>query len=192
MADLPLDQELTIDQLETLFQTFTVGATGLADAQVRIGWPQQGAPGWEISDDMVALRVYEVQDPAVDRQREIQFFDLDDDKTFTKLQMSYMRVMEVDWTIYGPDAYETASAIRDHIYYPDALYLLDKNNLGHIPGIHNIVRLREQFQGSWWERCELIMRFNEEIIRYAKVPYLTSAEAFIETAKGLALDINIS
>lgn len=178
---LPFDTALTMHQFEDLFQALTCSILGIdASAHpdyVRISWPTSGAPAWQITDDIVFLQVTEVDNP-YNRQREVHFDPYD---TNNADQVTHFtRVMQVSWILYGPNSFDRAQAIRDKIFYQDHHDTLAAQNIYLIPDIYATRRVPELFQGRWWERTDLDMKFNELIIRNLAVPYIQTADITVQ------------
>ena len=155
---------------------------------VRVSWPTTGAPAWKITEDVAFLRVIE-SDDKYNRQREDKFVGLDADNG-TNI-MRFTRVMQVFWTFYGPNSFENAQAIRDQMFYQDYHDILANSNLYLIPDIVSPVRAPELFQGQWWERTDLNMRFNELVSKDLTIPYIKSAEIIIENDAAVLVDMTV-
>ena len=177
------DIALSINELNIIFQTLTIQAldrdVSLPSSAyaVRVSWPTTGAPAWKITEDVTFIRIIEADDK-YNRQRENKFIGLDTDNG-TNLTR-YTRVMEVFWTLYGSTSFANAQAIRDRLFYQEYHDILAQSNLYLIPDIVSPVRMPELFQGQWWERVDMSMRFNELIQRGLTIPYIKSAEITIK------------
>ena len=188
------DISLTINELNIIFQTLTMQMLGLditipGNAYfVRVSWPTTGAPAWNITEDIAFLRIVE-SDDKYNRQREDKFVGLDSDNG-TNI-MRFTRVMQVFWTFYGPNSFENAQVIRDRMFYQDNHDILANSNLYLIPDIVSPIRAPELFQGQWWERTDLNMRFNELISKDLTIPYIKSAEIIIEDDSGILVDMTV-
>lgn len=178
---LPADTALTLKQFEDLFQALTCTLLGIDVSAhpdyVRISWPTGGAPAWLITDDIVFLQVTEIDNP-YNRQREVKFDPYD---TLNADQVTnFTRVMQVAWTLYGPNSFDHSQTIRDTIFYQTNHDTLAVQNIFLIPDIYATRRIPELFQGQWWERTDLSMKFNELIIRNLAVPYIQSADITVQ------------
>lgn len=212
---LPADVYLTLNQLNVLFQKITFSSfendkyTAWLDYEaqvaagtwpvgqaaptnpyyyVRVAWPSGGAPAWKLNEDVAFLRITERNDPYNVQRHVIQ-------KPYTlaacNFETTYTRVLEVNWTFYGPNSYDSISALRDHIYYPDQHLLLAKNNIFIIPRDITPRRFPELFQGQWWDRSDMTIQFNEKVVRNLEVPFIQSAEVtvFREDKDNIVLEI---
>ena len=183
------DVILTLEQIENIFQSLTCSLTGLdRNKGVRIAWPTGGSPAWKIHENVVFLKISPASDNYT-QQRETEYQD-DTQNDVKKVIAAYTRVHLVQWIIYGPDSYDNAETIRNGIYLPATKSTLAVNNLHLILDVPPVVRLPELFNGQWWQRCDFQVRFNEKVIRYSTVPYLTGANITIKTDTGKEEVIN--
>lgn len=187
MADppVPADIFLTEEQLDDAFTDITMRMLGYnpadygtdehpsATSPVRTAWPADGAPAWGITEDIAFLRVYEV-DSAYNRQREVKYLPYDNDKQVQ--ETTYTRVVQVDFVLYGPNAFDNAAALRDKVYYQDFHDILALQNLYLVTDIAAPRKAPENHNGQWWRRVDLSMQFNELVARNVLEPYIHSAE----------------
>lgn len=171
------DTILTLRQIEDIFQTVTMQILGLPESdadghpinqdKVRIAWPTGGAPAWKINDDVVFLRIVPVDDPFA-RQRDVGYSD--QDSFNTKKSVNYSRVHQVQWTCYGPNSFDNIETIRNGIFLQEFREQFKKKNLFLVADVGMPQRIPELFNGQWWERCDLIVRYNEGVERSNTVP----------------------
>lgn len=204
MPTLPADTFLTLAQLNELFQAVTFGsfesdkytawlaylaqvAAGTWPAgddpptnpyyYVRVSWPSGGAPAWAITEDIAFVRVIERDDPYnVQRHVKNKLHTL----SHCNLETTFTRVLEVNWIFYGPNSYDSISALRDHLYYQEQHDLLAQSNVYLIPRNITPRRFPELFQGQWWDRSDMTVTFNEKVVRNLAVPYIQTAEITIQ------------
>lgn len=178
------DTYLTITQLNSLFWSLTVQMLGLdplataTQNTVRQSWPTDGAPAWNITDDVTFIKVL----PADDDYNKIR------DMTFTQIDsaninqaMSYTRVLEIFWTIYGPNSEDTSQTIRDQLFYDSIHDVLAANNLYMITEIDEPIRAPELFEKRWWERVDMRVKFNELITRNITIPAVATVPITVLT-----------
>ena len=179
MADI----YLTMKQLESLFWQSTLLILGLDPknkdnaSKVRLAWPTQGAPAWKVDEDVVFLRITEVDDE-YNRQRDTAYEPKDTDNAWQRI--SQTRVFQVSWVCYGPNSFDRAFAIRSALYAPQHREILAGNGIYPVADFAAPRRAPELFAGQWWERTDLSARFNEHIRLDTTVPYLKSADITIE------------
>ena len=169
------DSALTIQQINVLMQTLTMGMLGLDPAKpasayaVRLSWPTGGAPAWKVTEDVAFLRCLEVDD-GYNRQRETDF------NWATSTQSTrFTRVWSISWTFYGPNSFSNAQSVRDLIFYQQQHDTLAQSNLFLIPDIMAPRRAPELFADQWWERTDLTLSFNEAVTRDTVVNAIESA-----------------
>jgi hypothetical protein len=156
-------------ELEVLFQKLTMAILGMDEtddnaSKVRIAWPPTGQPGWKREDDIVSLKVFEVDDK-YNRQRDTTLTRNEDDADLLTLDVGYTRVNAITWVFYGPNAYFSAQVIREMIFREEAKRRLAQGGVYLIPEVPAPVRVPELFQGQWWERTDLTIHFNELVER---------------------------
>jgi hypothetical protein len=178
------DQVLKLKELEDFFQEITCKMLNLDmskkenQGKVRISWPTGGAPGWEITEDIVFLRITP-QDDKLARELNIIYDPNKEDKAFADRKTGYTRVHKIDWTLYGPNSYDNADIIRNLIFDSDYMLELKKKNIFLITDVPMPTRLPEFYNGQWWERTDFSATFNEAVIRVKKVPYIQSGDVRI-------------
>jgi len=152
---------------------------------VRLAWPTEGAPAWKINEDICFLQCIELDDE-YNRQRERKF-DLANSNQAT----SCTRVMQVSYIFYGPNSFKNAKTIKDNIFYQTNHDTLVSNNLFLIPSIPAATRSPELFEGQWWERTNMIMKFNELIVSNTTIESITSAEIIVKSStQQRIIDVN--
>lgn len=168
---------LTLTQFETLMQSLIVSMLGwdltnpVKTNNVRIAWIEDGQPAASISDNVVYVECFEVDTDYNREREEVDTWEISPDE-FTK-ETSYTRQMQVNLTLYGSDSFENAQTIRDQIFYPDNKLILDKNHIYLVHDIPSPKRAPEYFQGQWWKRVDMGIRFNELVVRSISVPAIT-------------------
>lgn len=169
------NERLTLKGIENIIWVFTVKTLGLdplsdfAQETVRIGYGPEGQPGWKRTDDQIFILVTTVDDPYV-RQTEITYMDKTQDDL--NLVSSYTRVLQVSWTLYGPNSFDNADVIRNGLYTQVNSF----EPLKLVTSVPASFRLPELFAGQWWERSTLTARFNEKVVRRNTVNYIDSAD----------------
>jgi hypothetical protein len=180
------ERYLTITQFEDLMQGWFVKILQWGDEymspsktnDVRISWSQSGQPAFTIDEDVVFLKCIEIDNP-YNRQREVEdTWKMTSPESFDR-EISYTRVWQVDLIIYGPESFENAQTIRNKIFYPENLRVINNSHVYLIPDVVAPRRVPEIFQGMWWERTDLSLQFNESVIRKATVPAIDRIEVVI-------------
>ena len=180
------DTILTIKQIEDLFQSVTMQMLGLPEKdiddnpinqdKVRIAWPTGGAPAWRIDEDITFLQITPVDDFFA-RQRDIGYSDQDTENA--KRSVNYSRVHQIQWICYGPSSFENIETIRHSIFLPDFKNQFKTKNMHLVTDVGMPQRSPELFNGRWWERSNITVRYNEGVERSSTVPYIQ--EIKIET-----------
>lgn len=182
MADLVL----TRSELEQLFAAVTAEITGLTrdgrDAQIRIAYAPDGQPAWKRTGDTIALSVNYSDNP-YDKQRDT-LYDTSGAE-FAEEQVTYTRVVQVMWTIYGPNGFDIADKLRCRLLSPPANALMGDAQVYPLTEIAAPVRIPYNFEGQWWERTDLRAQFNVFTRREREIPYIESANIEIYDDHGL-------
>jgi hypothetical protein len=163
---------LTLAQLQDLFFGVTVTMTGLDPKMVRHAYPSDGQPAWENTQNVVLLNVTEADDE-YNRKRDLTYTH--QDSTHATESVFYTRVMQVQWTTFGPLGYDMADTIRYAILTEAIRNTLRASEVYPIPDIAAPSRLPYDHNTQWWERSDLYAKFNVATRRTNTVPYIDSA-----------------
>lgn len=171
LTDSSIPQGTTIVTVNTSTITMSAVATATATdsvvvsdptafSKVRVDWNTQGQPGWDIASDTAFLRC-ETQDTEFSRLRDGVGTSVGNVYTDTD---TFTRTWHTFWTFYGPNSSSNAklvaSALSTLQFVSDLLAL---SNIYINPSIEEPHRFRENFQGEWWERVDLVAEFNEQV-----------------------------
>lgn len=157
--------------------------------KVRIGWQQQGQPGWNISQDVVILRA-EMLDTDYGRMRDAVSVTNGAVNTTTDVNT---RAWRVYWTFYGPNSTDRARALRTAL--TDIQFVADELAAGNLyvnPSIAHPRRSPELYQGQWWTRVDLMAEFNEQVTETYTVGTVNSVEVSVYTEAGLVEDFTVT
>lgn len=177
-------RELTLTQIEDLFQRLIVSILGwdlVSPSKVndvRISWPEEGMPAFQITDDVAFIQLLEADDQ-YNRKREVEDTWTQIDPDNFERTIGYTRAWQVNVILYGPDSYQNSQEIRDKIFYPEHKLTLNQNYLYMIPDIVAPRRIPEYFQGRWWKRVDMSMLFYESVVRSTSVPAISSIDVAI-------------
>jgi hypothetical protein len=179
------DTILTLKQAEDAFQLLTLQLLGhdpsarINQGRVRISWPTNGSPSWKRDEDIVFIMLAYDNDP-ITQQQEMTYQN--NDATSLNTELSYTRIIRIQWVFYGPNSSEDADKLRSSLYRPETTERLATNNLAAIFDSNSPMRSPELFNGQWWERSTYYARFNEKVVRRSSIPVLVSAD--VEILKG--------
>ena len=182
------DVSKTIEELEEIFRSLTVSMLGTSPTpDVRISWPEDGAPAWKITENVTFLQVIE-KDDRINRQRDESFIASSPDSEVIRVN-EYTRVIQISWTFYGPDSYENSQLVRDGLFLQEYHDVLADDEIYLIPDIAAPRRAPELFQGRWWKRCDMAASFNEKIRKETTVNTIESAEMVVNDYSGIVADV---
>jgi hypothetical protein len=177
------DKYLTISQLNSLFWDLTVQMLDLdinnpaTQSAVRISWPIDGAPAWEITDNITFIKVL-FDDDEYNRIRDVEYIDIVGDTNNVTQSTSYTKVLRIMWSFFGPDAEDRAQTIRDQLFYQDIHDVLAINDIYMITDVVEPIRAPELYETRWWERVDMFVRFNELITRNITVPVINEVNIY--------------
>jgi hypothetical protein len=198
-GDTLVSSALTPDSLATLIQALVAQILGFdpadptqqsaAFSSVRVGWPEQGQPAWEISEDICIIRA-DLEDDPYSRVRD-GIWGLNNAESLTK-QMGFTQVWNAHLTLYGPNCADHArlilSAMADLDWVHDSLA---GNSLYLIVGPNRPTYAPEQFQGQWWKRADLSLKFNELVTESTTVSSADGVDVTLLKENGLTTEIKI-
>lgn len=187
MAD---DTILTLAEIGELFYDLTVDLLGASsNPEVRLSWPTGGAPAFGVVDDVTFLRILDTEG-GYTRQRE-NIYTQEGSPEEPNMAISYTRQLEVGYIIYGPNSWSNAVNIRNKIFYQEHHDTLAKKNIYLVPNFNPPRRMPELWQGQWYERADLAMRFYELVVVNEPIPSLKSVEIGLYDRKGLVTTLDI-
>lgn len=145
--------------IEDVFGDMTallLGADFPAD-HIRLTYPADGQPGWGIDENVVFLRLFELES---DYAKQLDSFFVREGAAVVK-KAARTIVWEVQFTVYGPQANEIVNKIKDGVFRQDAKRQLAENGVFLIPNLPPCKRVPELFAGQWWNRWDLSLQFNQ-------------------------------
>lgn len=172
------DTILTIQQLENFFWSMTTQILGLDptlaanQSRIRIGWPEYGAPAWQVNDNVIFIMVTQEPESAMTQQIETTYAPQDANNL--DAQYNSTRVHRVTWDCYGPTSYSDAATIRASLTWETYKELMDASNLYRVASPAVPRRSPELFNGMWWERSIYSCQFNEHVVQHLTQPLIAS------------------
>ena len=144
------------NELQTLIwqELMDIIGSGKGAPPVRISWPKSGAPDWKIMDDVIFMQLAETDD-------EISIpldYDLENDGDNLLLKQGTSRVFNLRLNAYGPKSYENLLRIR--IAMVRGRKNLRKQKIFPVPERTPVIKAPELFQGRWWNRADMTLKFN--------------------------------
>lgn len=188
---------LTPQAINITLQTLTcwmLGCDPASDPQayykVRLEWPTQGQPAWDINEDICFLRATE-EDGEYNkiRDRKLSY----QDSISLESTDTYTRIWRVSWSFYGPNSFDNARQVKSALMSLDFVSdQLADMSLYLDTQLTATTRNPEKFGSQWWERTDLSVRMNELVTESLTVSTIASAEVIlIENDRGQVADITI-
>lgn len=194
---------LTPEQLEGLLQPIVANMLGIPtdpapwgvnspQAQswyaVRIGWQTQGQPAWKITEDVCILRATKDNDE-YSRTREQLLEKNGPDGIYQR--MSYTQVWTIHFTLYGPNADSRADRIVSSFSLDWAHDALAQNNIYSVTTWNRPQHAPENFQGQWWNRADIDLKFNECVLEYVSIPSAASVDVTLQPNVGASSSFTV-
>lgn len=153
-----------------------------SNTRVRISWPEKGAPGFGIEDDVLFIRC--VLEPSTYNIRD-ESWQLDpSDKTTVFKNRVYTRQWRIAFVAYGPNAFDSIRLIRSMLLEDFPHDTLAASNLYLVPDTVTPDRNPELFEGQWWERIDWAAVFNEQVNETITLPAVASIPIIGTTSAG--------
>ena len=179
---------LTRDQFEEL--VYDVTATILTGANIRRSWQKDGAPAFSVDDNVVFFKIVEVHSE-MSKQRD-SFYSQTVSPASSNMEKGSTRTVSVEWTFYGDNAWDNATALKNGLYDQENHDTLAKSNVYMVPDFPPPRRAPELFEGMWYERWDLAVPFNELVVFNKEVAYLKAVEIEVEDRSGVRAVIDIT
>lgn len=124
---------------------------------VRVSYPTNGAPGFAITDTVLFLYLHEADDSYGNDRSPVYHTE---NGTVYRDHVG-TRVWDILLTCYGTDGHEWLDQVRAGVLWEKTRRTLESKNVCLVPTNPAIVRSPELFNGQWWERSDMTLRYNE-------------------------------
>lgn len=142
----------TMDELLDLFwQVVTENVP--ETVSVRKSWKH--SPDWSFEQDVIFLKVEETNTEDISQPLDDIWEDNGENLLLTQ---GTTRVIRLTLVGYGPGVYRYISLLRAR--FLRGIYALRRQKIYSIPEPDTVVYAPELFQGRWWPRTDLSIRFN--------------------------------
>lgn len=181
----------TLTEFEDIMQPIIaslLGWEGSLAKNVRIGWQQEGAPAFKISDDVVFISATLVHH-YMNQQHDLFYEEGSPDLEETR---SYTRVTSLNCIAYGINAMSNLSIIKLGMFYDTTRYELAQQQIYLMPDVVEPRRMPESFQGRWWERSDMQLQFYELLTDIRGQNAIDSVDISIDKESGVSLEFTIS
>lgn len=182
MADIGL----TPEQLKDLFYDYAIAILG-EGADVRRSWPTFGAPAWEVTDDVIFYKIFDVPSSMSVLREDV--FSQDGSPEDGNMETSHTRTLQVNWLFYGPNSWTNADLMRNSVYYQEIRDILSVYQMYLVPDFDPPRNMPELFQGLWYERWDLSVNYNEMIRINRPVNNIESVEIVLSDKSGVREEI---
>ena len=179
---------LTPVGIESLFQPLIARVLGFvieddpagAFSAVRIGWPVEGHPGWDIDEDVCVIRATLDDEPFARVRDDFLEEDASPSGDLVK-RMGFTQVWRMHFTLYGANCADHARLILSAVTLDWVHDVLAASSIYRIPAAARPVYLPENFQGQWWKRADLELQFNESVEESLTVSSATGVDVTVTT-----------
>ena len=179
----------TLVELENLFQEVVVQITSLLPQNVRIGWQPESQPGFNLEQNVISIMLTIEPDPW-NIQRDV-IYEYVNDLVISE-EVTYYRVLNVRFEIYGPNAFDISDQLRSGILSNSSLMALMALNVAPLTDIPAPIRIPYLFNGRWWDRADLTAIFNNRVTRTTEVDPLSGATIQIIDRNGVQAEISLN
>lgn len=192
-----ISSALTPAGINAIFQPLLAQILGIDPVQnpdqaydaVRISWPTGGQLGWAITDDICFIRAT-ADDDAFSQVRD-EIYQPKDSTSLTK-QMGFTQTWGIRLLLYGPNSYDRARLISSAMSLDWVHDALAASNLYAIPEWHRPERNPELYQGQWWDRSDLELKFYEQVSESLVAPAAASVDVTALTDTGQSSELTVS
>lgn len=187
MADIIL----SLNELGDLFYDLTVLMIGGSPpADVRRAWATQGAPAFDANDNVIFYKITDVESPMTALREDL--YSQIGSPEYGNMKLGYTRTLQVDWIFYGTSSWDYATLVRNGLYFESNRDLLKLNNIYPVPQFAPPRRIPELFQGLWYERMDLSVKFNELIVLDRTQPYIKIVPIVVIDEAGVQSDTEVT
>jgi hypothetical protein len=181
----------TIKEFEDIMQPIIGSLLGWSSEDirknVRIGWQLDGPPAFKITDNVVFITATPVDDP-YNRQHDVL---IEAGSPDLAIATGMTRVTALNVIAYGPDAMSNLQAVKIGMFYPATRNTLTLEEIYLISDVVEAKRVPESFQGRWWERGDMQLRFNELLIDTQQQNEIDSVEVSIDEEDRAATEFTV-
>ena len=150
---------MTMKELQSLIRQSYCALLGVPinSMMVRTTYNTDGQLAFTINDDVVIMSLEEADDMYGNYRQYVErpVGDINyRDHVGT-------RVWDVRLTAYGPNSHTNLDLIRSGVLTHTSMRILSPKDVFVVPTIPRIQRSPEQFNGQWYERSDMTIRYNE-------------------------------
>lgn len=183
----------TPKEFEDIFQPIIgdiLGWTAVKiNKDVRIGWQLDGPPAFKATDNVVFITATPFDDP-INRQHDTEIETGSPDLTITT---SMTEVITLNIVAYGSDAITNLKIIKLAMANNQGVRReLAINDIYYIPNAVEPRRVPESFQGRWWERGDMQLRFNQLASDVQQQNAIDSVEVAIDQENGVSTEFTVN
>lgn len=167
----------SLKDLQGLFWAVLTKIVNNDEVQIRRSWQTEGAPDWRITDNVLFIQVHEEAGDDI-----TQLFDryLEEKEEDFVEHAAFTRVIRLNIIGYGDAAYFYMQKIRHGLY--SGVKELRKEKIYLIPEPDSIQSVPELFQGRWWPRADMDIKFNN----------LVTFETDVNAVKEVNVSVNLN
>lgn len=183
---------LSLQEINSIFYKALMGALGYdpgswdtsSKPPVRQMYSTEGAPDWNLTDDVLFFYASNVPDSDLNQQVD-EVWEEDGRDLIRKDYMT--RVLSLSLIAYGPHAYDHLVQIK-HAFLSGSKPLRD-NGLFLVPEGAQPQAVPEFFQGCWWMRSDLTLTFNNQMDFTEEVKAIEQVPTHIDANKPGSTDV---
>lgn len=124
---------------------------------IRTTYNTDGQLAFDIHDDVVIMSIEESDDSYGKYRQYIQRAE----GNLNYRDHAGTRAWDIRLTAYGPNSHTNLDMIRSGVLTYTSMNILSPQNVFIVPTVPRIQRSPEQFNGQWYERSDMILKYNE-------------------------------
>ena len=186
----------TVQTLGNALQPVTLDLLGLpvisTSSLVRVGWPIQGAPFQNSSEDICYLLATLKLDEAYDLIRYQYLSQLGTTPPTLDQKWNYTRTWAIKWCLYGPNALDNARIIRSGLNLDYFYNQLEALRLFPIYDQREPIRIPELIEAQWFDRVDFTCDMSEWVTEHVTLQTVRSVEVHVDDSAGEFADITVT
>lgn len=171
-----------LEDIELFLADIVCDMIGLEQENVLIQYVTEGQPSFDIEQDICFVKVaQEIDERDIYKTRKMVYNKNNDNFDYKQYSQ---RTLNAHFIFYGPNCYELCKLLNESFYFPNFEYIINNNNLYLVPDrTVGPNRVPELYNGRWWQRSDLELRFYNSVVVETNVDRIVEADIRLEADK---------